>query len=196
MGLKVGVTGGIGSGKTTVCRIFEVLGIPVFSADDQAKQLMQTDVGLVADIKSYFGEDAYHVDGQLNRAYIAERVFNDSEELQKLNSLVHPVVIRAGEEWANKQNTPYTLKEAALLFESGSYQQNDFNILVYAPEEERINRVMARDGVSREQVVARIEKQMPETAKKKLADFVIDNSDDVALIPQVLKLHHHFLSLL
>lgn len=195
MGLKIGVTGGIGSGKTTVCKIFAVLGIPVYYADDQAKALMERDEGLVQEIKSNFGEKAYDASGKLDRSYLAGRVFNNATELQKLNSLVHPVVIRSGLEWANAQTAPYSLKEAALLFESGSYTQNDFNILVFAPEEERISRVMCRDQVSREQVQARISKQMPESEKEILADFVIDNSDNTPLIPQVLRLHEHFLSL-
>lgn len=195
MGLKIGVTGGIGSGKTTVCKIFAVLGIPVYYADEQAKALMELDAGLVQDIKAVFGNEAYDASGKLDRAYLAGRVFNNAAELQKLNSLVHPVVIRSGHEWANRQTAPYTLKEAALLFESGSYKQHDFNILVFAPEEERISRVMLRDQVTRAQVQARISKQMPESEKEVLADFQIDNSANTPLIPQVLRLHAHFLAL-
>lgn len=195
MSFKVGITGGIGSGKTTVCRIFSVLGIPVFDADRETRTLMQTDRGLVAAIKNSFGEQAYDEHGMLDRAYLADLVFRDEAKLNELNSLVHPVAIQAAIDWAESQTAPYTLKEAALLFESGSYRLNDVNILVTAPEEERIRRVMLRDQVSRQQVLDRISKQMPEAQKMELADYVIDNSGQVAVIPQVLALHELFLKL-
>src|SRR5690606_20747289 len=134
-------------GKTTVCRIFESFGIPVFNADVEAKSIMNTDAGLIASIKDAFGEEAYGENGELNRTYLASQVFNNQEALDKLNSLVHPAAIQASIDWANAQNTPYVLKEAAILFESGSYQNCDFNILVSSPEELRINRVMKRDNV-------------------------------------------------
>lgn len=193
MGLKVGITGGIGSGKTTICRIFKVLGVPVFDADQETKLLMQSDPALVSAIKNSFGSEAYDEQGVLDRAYLAGLVFNNEERLRELNKLVHPVAIQAAIDWANKQEAPYTLKEAALLFESGSYKHNDVNILVTAPEEERIRRVMLRDQVSRQQVLDRISKQMSEEEKLPLADYVIDNSGQVAVIPQVLALHELFL---
>lgn len=193
MGLKVGITGGIGSGKTTVCRIFKVLGVPVFDADQETKNLMQNDPNLVSAIKKSFGEQAYDENGVLNRAFLAGQVFKDEAKLKILNELVHPVAIQAAVDWAESQEAPYTLKEAALLFESGSYKLNDVNILVTAPEEERIRRVMQRDQVPRQQVLDRISKQMPEDQKKEMADYVIDNSGEVPLIPQVLALHELFL---
>lgn len=193
MGLKVGITGGIGSGKTTVCRIFKVLGVPVFDADQETKNLMQNDPNLVSAIKNSFGEQAYDENGVLNRAFLAGQVFKDEAKLKILNELVHPVAIQAAVDWAESQEAPYTLKEAALLFESGSYKLNDVNILVTAPEEERIRRVMQRDQVPRQQVLDRISKQMPEDQKKEMADYVIDNSGEVPLIPQVLALHELFL---
>ncbi len=192
--LKVGITGGIGSGKTVITRIFRVLGIPIFDADKEAKRLMVHHAGLKEAIQTTFGREAYHDDGTLNRVYLAARVFNDEQQLQQLNALVHPVVIQAGEEWASVQRAPYTIKEAALLFESGSYRLNDFNVLVTAPTELRIHRVMQRDGMTAAQVAARMERQWPDEQKKTLADFEIVNDNTQALIPQVLHLHHFFCS--
>ena len=199
MALKIGVTGGIGSGKSIICRIFSVLGIPVFDADKQAKTLMETDPELIAGIKAHFGSEAYNERGQLQRAYLAEQVFDDQSRLDVLNGLVHPVTIRWGEEWAASVaasgKVPYTIKEAALLFESGSYRLNDFNILVTAPVEERIRRVIARDHVSREQVEARISKQLPDSAKEAMADFVNVNDGRTAVLPQVLELHRRWVEI-
>ncbi|WP_017259438.1 dephospho-CoA kinase [Pedobacter arcticus] len=193
--LKVGITGGIGSGKTTVCEIFELLNIPVFNADDSAKTLMVTDKVLIAEIKSAFGAVSYFEDGSLNRKHIAELVFSNPEKLALLNSFVHPAVFKAMELWVLEQTTPYVLKEAALLFESGSYLSNDFNILVSAPEKLRIARVMKRDNVTAEKVKERIQNQMPEEEKKTKADFIIDNNETEFLINQVLALHHQFIEI-
>ena len=192
--LKIGVTGGIGSGKSVVCRIFRVLGIPVFDADTEAKRVMTNDAGLVRAIRAEFGEGAYYVDGTLNRAYMAEQVFNDEQRLKKLNALVHPVAIQAGEVWAARQHAPYTIKEAALLFESGSFRLNDYTILVTAPLEMRIERVMQRDDVTSAQVEARMARQWPEDTKKQLADFVLVNDGETPLIPQILELDKKFRS--
>ncbi|MBK1441504.1 dephospho-CoA kinase [Parapedobacter sp. ISTM3] len=192
--LKVGITGGIGSGKSTICRIFEVLGIPVFDADREAKRLMTTDSGLVRAIQAEFGGEAYHDDGSLNRMYMAAQVFNNEDKLKRLNALVHPVVIQAGEEWAARQDASYTIKEAALLFESGSFKLNRYNILVEAPEAVRIERVVKRDNVTVEQVKSRIARQWPDEEKTKLADYVIVNDGIQAVIPQVLKLDQFFRS--
>ena len=192
MPVKVGITGGIGSGKSTVCKVFKALGIPVFDADREAKRLMVTDAGLVAAIRSAFGTDVYRNDGTLDRAYLASRVFADEKELAVLNGLVHPVVIEAGEVWAAGVDSPYSLKEAALLFESGSYKLNDYNVLVTAPESVRVERVMQRDGVTAEQVRARMAKQWTDEEKLTLADFVIVNDGKEALIPQVMKLDQWF----
>ncbi len=144
--MKIGITGGIGSGKTTVCKIFETLGIPVYYADDRAKELMVTNPDLVAGIKKLFGEEAYHSDGSLNRAHIAALAFGDAAMLAQLNALVHPAVHQDGYEWAESQtDAPYTLREAALVFESGGHKKLDKVITVFAPKEMRIERVMARD---------------------------------------------------
>ncbi|GGC21355.1 dephospho-CoA kinase [Parapedobacter defluvii] len=194
MQLKIGVTGGIGSGKSVVCRIFNVLGIPVFDADAEAKRLMTIDASLRNAIRAEFGTEAYHEDGTLNRPYLADQVFNDEQRLKILNGLVHPVVIRKGEQWAQQQKAPYTIKEAALLFESGSFKLNHYTILVSAPVGIRIERVMQRDGVTAEQVKARMERQWPDERKRQLADFVIVNDGIQALIPQVLALDKQFRS--
>lgn len=193
--LKIGITGGIGSGKTTVCKIFELLGIPVFYADDVAKTLMVSDVLLMKQIRSAFGAESYFKDGLLNRKHIADLVFSDQEKLNLLNSFVHPAVFRAMDSWTLQQNTPYVLKEAALLFESGSYLKNDFNVLVSADEELRISRVMKRDKVSIDKVKERIRNQMPEAEKKSKADFFIDNNEKIFLITQVLALHENFIKI-
>lgn len=186
----LGITGGIGSGKTTVCKIFETLGIPVYYADDRAKYLMSHDPKLIAGIIELFGSEAFLEPQVLNRAHIAQVAFNDKAKLNQLNALVHPAVAQDGLNWqAAQQNVPYTLKEAALLFESGSYRTLDKIIVVAAPLELRIQRVMARDGAKREEVEARISKQMPEAEKVSLADFVVNNDGVHALIPQVMTIH-------
>ncbi len=190
--LKVGITGGIGSGKTTVCQIFERLGVPVYYADQRAKELMEDDKQLVADIRKEFGDDVYDAEGKLQRKKLAEMVFNNEELLVKLNSLVHPAVFKDNQSWNEvlaKKGYPYTLKEAALLVETGSYLTLDKLIVVSAPEEDRIKRVMERDQATREQVVARIKAQMPEEQKVKYADYIIYNDTIMELVPQVTKIH-------
>lgn len=193
---KVGITGNIGSGKTTVCKIFEVLGIPVFYADDAAKDVMVTDAELIAGIKQAFGNEAYFDDQALNRKHIAGIVFNDKEQLAKLNSLVHPAVFRAFDQWVlHQKNAPYVLKEAAILFESGSYKKCDRAIMVTAPLTLRIKRVTTRDGIAADEVKSRNDRQFTEEKKLALADDVIINDDTQLVIPQVLKLHELYLSL-
>lgn len=187
--LKVGITGGIGSGKSTVCKIFEALGIPVYYADDRAKWLMVHHPALRHAITQLFGEQAYEEE-KLNRAYIAQIAFNNPKKLQKLNAIVHPAVHQDGVNWNNQQTgVPYTLKEAALIFESGSYKQLDKVITVFAPKELRIQRIMARDNSSREAIEARMSKQMPEEEKLERADFIIYNDGRQSLIKQVLAIH-------
>jgi dephospho-CoA kinase len=193
--LKIGITGGIGTGKTTVCRIFETLGVPVFYADSEAKHAMQHDIILKQDVINYFGKEAYHPDGKLNNKYLANIVFNDENQLQRLNSVVHPAVFRAFDKWTKKlpNDTPYCLKEAALLFESGSYKMCDRNLLVSSPLDLRFKRVMSRDMVSQAQVQARMDKQMSESDKQKFADDLIHNDEQHSLILQVWELHQNIL---
>ena len=194
---KVGITGGIGSGKTTICKVFEVLGIPVFYADTVAKQIMVEDALLVDGIKSTFGKQSYFDDGKLNNKHIAGIVFSNEAELDKLNALVHPAVFRAFDTWEAQISSPvpYTLKEAALLFESGSYKMCDTNILVTAPMDIKINRVMQRDNVTAEQVRARMNKQMSDEEKTKFANHFIINDEAHSIIAQVLALHKQFLEI-
>ena len=190
--LKVGITGGIGSGKTTVCQIFEKLGVPVYYADQRAKELMEDDKSLIADIKKEFGEDIYDEHGKLNRSKLAEIVFSDERKLLTLNSMVHPVVFRDNDSWNEilaRKGYPYTLRESALLVETGSYRLLDKLIVVAAPEQDRIKRVMARDGSTEQQVRARIHAQMPEEQKVKYADYIIHNDLIMDLVPQISKIH-------
>ncbi len=194
--LKIGITGNIGGGKTTVSKIFEILGIPVFYADDAAKNVMTADPLLIECIKATFGAASYFKDGTLNRKHIAGIVFRDEKELAKLNALVHPAVYRAFDTWvAQTKVAPYLMKEAALLFESDSYKMCDKTIMVTAPLELRIARVIKRDHLTRDEIMARNEKQFSEEKKIELADYVIRNDDTELVIPQVLALHEKFLEL-
>jgi len=194
--LKIGITGNIGSGKTTVSKVFEVLGVPVFNADDAAKSVMVTDDELISGIKSALGQVSYFKDGTLNRKHIAEIVFNDKKKLAKLNSLVHPATFRAFDAWVKSiSGVPYVLKEAALLFESDAHKFCDYTIMVQAPLETRLKRVMERDGITRDEVEKREANQFPEEKKAKLADYLIINDDTQLVIPQVLELHRGFRSL-
>jgi dephospho-CoA kinase len=194
--LGVGITGGIGSGKTTVCRFFEFLRVPVYYADIRAKQLMQEDNGLIAGIKSAFGDSAYDAGGRLNREYLAEHVFGDPDKLKRLNELVHPAVWQDSSGWMQAhEGHPYVLYEAAILFESGGHRFLDRTITIYAPEELRIKRVMARDGVDREDVLARMKNQMNEEQKMQLADYVINNDGKHSLVNQVLNIHKELIAL-
>ncbi|QEC53182.1 dephospho-CoA kinase [Anseongella ginsenosidimutans] len=191
--IKVGLTGGIGSGKTTVSRIFSVLGIPVFSADTEGKRLMAEDAGLAAAIMDIFGKDTYlHSEGgglQPDRRKLAGIVFNNEEKLNQLNALVHPAVINAFETWAGQQNSAYVIKESALLFESDAWKHSNLNITVAAPEEERIRRVMKRDGVERSAVMNRMKHQLSDEERIQRADLVIWNDNRSPVIPQVLAIH-------
>lgn len=191
--LKIGITGGIGSGKSTVARVFEHLGIPVYNADTAAKRLMEEDPDLRAAILQTFGAETYR-NGRLNRPYLASLVFNNREQLNALNALVHPATIRDGIQWLERQIAPYALKEAALIFESGSQNELDYVIGVSAPQALRIHRVMKRDGVQREEVLRRMANQIDESLKMKLCDFVIVNDDRQLVIPQVLALHQELLN--
>ncbi len=189
--LKIGITGGIGSGKSTVAKIFGVLGTPVYYADDASKAIMNNDPAVIAAIRDAFGDDTYKA-GKLDRAHLAAKVFDSPEQLGLLNAIVHPATIRDADRWLSTQTSPYVVKEAALLFESGSYASLDYVIGVSAPYPVRLQRAMKRDNISREQVMARMNKQIDENIKMKLCDFIIYNDEAQLLIPQVLALHARF----
>lgn len=188
--LIVGVTGGIGSGKTTVCKIFETLGAKTYYADDRAKWLMENDRELVDSIKKLFGETAFK-EGKLDRQYLARAAFKDDSLLDQLNKLVHPAVGRDVEKWVKEnQTSKLLLKEAALLFETGSYKALDKNILVTAPEEVRIQRVVSRDSHREaDDVKDIISKQMKDEEKRPLAEFVIENDGNKSVIEQVMNIY-------
>lgn len=186
--IKIGITGGIGSGKSTVCRIFQILGVPVYNADNKAKYLMANDKALKISIINLLGSESYK-NNHLNREFIASKVFKDKDLLKKLNALVHPAVKNDFIKWSEKQKAPYVIYEAALMIESGSYKLLDKVIVVTAPLELRIARVCERDKVHQEKVLARINNQLSQEEMLKYADHVITNDGKISLISQVLELH-------
>lgn len=190
--LRIGLTGGIGSGKSTVAHIFNVLGIPVYSSDDASKRLMNEDEELKNNIIKSFGEQSY-LNGILNRKYLAAQVFNDRNKINLLNSLVHPATIKDANRWMDLQTAPYIIKEAALIFESGSHKFLDAVIGVKSPLSLRIERTMKRNNVAAADVEARIKLQMDENEKLSLCDYIIVNDEQQMLIPQVLLLNQKFL---
>jgi dephospho-CoA kinase len=189
----VGLTGGIGSGKTTVAKLFHNIGVPVYVSDIEAKNLMVTDVKLIANIKELLGDDAY-CNNELNRSYISEKVFKNKELLSQLNALVHPVVANDFIRWSALQKAPYVIKESAILFESGSHENCDVVITVTAPLEERINRVMLRDKVTKKQVLYRVMNQSSDDDKIDKSDFIINNITLDGAKDQVVKIHDQILN--
>jgi dephospho-CoA kinase len=192
--LKIGLTGGIGSGKTTVAGIFEVLEIPVYYADQAARQLMNNDPVIKMNIIRDFGEESYLEEG-LNRPFLSREVFGNPEKLARLNAIVHPVTIEDANRWMRDQTSPYAIKEAALIFETSAKQWLDHVIGVFAPQTLRIERTMNRDQISREEVLKRMKNQLPEEKKMSLCDFVIHNDDLQPVLLQVLALHEKLLLL-
>lgn len=187
--LKVGITGGIGSGKSLICKIFSKLNIPIYDADSRAKWLTNNDPEIRKKVIAEFGKESFNENG-LNREYVASKVFNNPSRLKKLNSIIHPAVAVDYEAWVNHQNTPYTIKEAALMFESGSYKMQDLIIAVSAPKELRISRVLSRDSFrSRKQIEDIIDKQISEEERIERSDFVVYNDESQLVIPQVIELH-------
>ena len=194
--LRVGLTGGIGSGKSTIAGIFEVLGIPISSADEEARRVMNEDPGLREQIIAHFGPEAY-AGGTLNRPWMASQVFTDPSRLELLNSLVHPATLREGDRWMQSMagHAPYAIREAALIFESRAASRLDFIIGVHAPLSLRIHRSIQRDHSSREAVLQRMRNQIDEEIKMRLCDAVIQNDGQQAVLPQVLALHEQLLTL-
>lgn len=186
--MKIGVTGGIGSGKTTVCRVFSILGIPVFAADIEASKIMETDPSVIEEVNSIAGKDIY-TNGSLNRKELAGIIFNDKDLLEKINHMIHPLVRKNFDRWQKSQDAEYVIFEAAILLDSGSFGVVDKVITVTAPLEERIERVVKRNNLTREQILERIRNQSSDEFKVSRSDYVIDNSDNKLIIPEILRIH-------
>tara|TARA_R110002050_G_scaffold25378_8_gene67746 strand:+ start:2831 stop:3418 length:588 start_codon:yes stop_codon:yes gene_type:complete len=190
----VGLTGGIGSGKSTVGSMFQKLGVPIYNSDVEAKNLMTRSKKIKKDIEALLGKGSY-LNGELNKEYIAKKVFRDKDLLQALNNIVHPAVRRHFKSWCKRQNAPYVIQEAAIIFENGTNDFYDKIILVTSPREIRIQRVVDRDGVTAEAVMERIENQWPDRDKEKLSDFIIENTGLEATQRQVSQIHHKLLKI-
>jgi dephospho-CoA kinase len=188
---RIGITGGIGSGKTTVCKIFELLGVPVYYADDMAKNILDQDPDVLKRITDTFGTSVLNDSGKIDKKKLAAVVFNSSGELARLNAIVHPAVAVDFERWCDsKKDSPYILKEAAILFESGAHKNVDQVIAVIAPIELRIQRIVTRDKFTEEEIMNRISKQMSDDEKRQRSAFVITNDEKEMVIPQVLRIHN------
>jgi dephospho-CoA kinase len=192
--LKLGVTGGIGSGKTTICKMFEVLGIPVFSADDEAKKLQDISPEIREQINLLAGRDLYST-GYLDRPELAKIIFGNKVLLAKINSIIHPVVFSLFEEWVTRQDSPYSVMEAAILFESGAFRMMDRIATVVTPTEERIERLLKGNRMTREQITSRMINQIDDESRVRQSDFVIYNSENDMIIPAVLRIHEEMLSI-
>ena len=191
--IKVGITGGIGSGKSTVCQIFSTLGIPVYNADNEARWLTDHNLQIVSGVKKLFGNDIYK-NGMLNRKKVGAQVFGNKDLLAQLNEVIHPVVAKHFDDWLKRhEHHPFILKEAAILFESGAHLKMDKVITVTAPKELRVLRVIKRDGLSKAEVESRMSHQMPEEEKVKMSDYTIHCNDVDLVIPQVLRVYDDIL---
>ncbi len=193
--LIIGLTGGIGSGKTTAAEVFKKLGIPVYNSDEEAKKLMNTDTTIINKLKMIFGYDIYDTNNLLNKKKLSALIFNNKDKLNTVNSIVHPVVKKHFSKWVNKQNAPYLIKETAILFESGIDKDVDKIITVTAPIQLRINRVKQRDSISEEEVIKRINNQFDDEYKIKKSDFIIKNDNKELIIRQILSIHKKILQI-
>jgi len=191
--LKVGVTGGIGSGKSTICKLFKCLEIPVFNADETGRNLLAEDAAVIEQVATIFGQEVL-INGKPDRRRIAEIVFTNPEKLSKLNAVIHPAVRNTFNKWVTEQHSPYVIDETAILFETGNYKQLDYTILVIAPEPVRIKRVIQRDNLEEASVKDRIKNQWTDEEKKKLADFVIINDGITPLLPKVMDIHSRLIT--
>ena len=188
--LKVGVTGGIGSGKTLVCKVFSVLGVPVFNADNEAKKIINNDINIISKVKNKFGDDIYS-NQMLDRSKLAEIVFKNQEALKELNSIVHPKVREQFLLWCKQyQELPYIIEEAAILFESGAYKEFDITINIHSPEKDRIERIIQRDKVSEKQVLDRMMNQISDSERINLANYTIYNENNKMILSQILDIHN------
>ncbi len=194
MARRLGVTGGIGSGKTTVCRIFRVLGVPVFVADNVARDLMSSDDEIRTQLNRIAGKDLY-LSGSLDRKELARLIFNRPDLLRKVNETVHPSVLRQFDNWATAAESPYVIMESAILFEAGADSLVDRVATISAPVEERISRVMGRNDLSREEVIGRINNQLEDEEREEQSYYIINNSDNEMIIPEILKIHEDMLRL-
>jgi len=192
-GFKLGITGGIGSGKTSVCRVFDVLRIPVFSADKTASEIMESEGSIRSKLNSIAGKDLY-LNGHLDRMLLASIIFNNTSVLDMVNALVHPVVFDHFRSWSATQTAPYVIMEAAILFESGASKFVDRVATVVAPLEQRVERVIRRNKLSREQVLERMRNQMDDESRMKISDYVISNAENDMIIPAILKIHDNILT--
>lgn len=184
---KIGLTGGIGSGKSIICKVLKTIGYPVFNSDDEAKLLMVNNPEVIQQVKEVFGAEAY-IENALNRPFLANKIFNDEGLKTALNKIVHPAVRNAFETWSKKQNTELVFNEAAILFETGAYKTFDYTVLVTAPEELRIARVVSRDGTTKQEVQQRMNNQWKDDVKKELASFVINNDNTTLVTPQIIQM--------
>ena len=189
----VGLTGGIGSGKTTIATMFNELGVPVYIADIEAKKLTNTSEKIKTELLNILGEQAYNKDG-LNRKYVADKIFNDAELLKRVNEIIHPEVAKHFRNWAKQQSEAYCIKGAAILFENGGYKECDYTILVTAPKEIRIKRILERDDTTEDEIKSRMDNQWPDEKKIELADFIIENTDINITKEQVVKVHEHLIN--
>jgi dephospho-CoA kinase len=185
--ISVGVTGGIGSGKSIVCKVFEAMDFPVFYADSEAKKCMNHDPQLIEGIQSVLGFEAYK-NGEIDKVFIANKIFSNEDLKLKVNNLVHPAVFRSFESWKKNQTNPIVFNESALLFETGSYQRFDFTILVIADENTKVNRIRKRDEISENEIKNRMKNQLSDIEKIKLSNFIVENNENVLVIPQLLRI--------
>jgi dephospho-CoA kinase len=189
---KLGITGGIGSGKTSVCRVFEVLNIPVFSADKVAREITDVDEEIKLELNSIVGRDLY-ITGNLDRTALSSLIFNDMSLLEKVNKLVHPAVFRSFDKWVSAQTSPYVIMEAAILFESGASKLVNKIATIVAPVEERIERIILRSKLSREQITERMRNQIDDETRSQHSDYIISNSENDMIIPVILAIHDDIL---
>jgi dephospho-CoA kinase len=189
---RIGITGGIGAGKSTVCKVFESLQVPVYYADTRGREITNTNTHIKEAISRLFGKNVYDQEGKLNRNKVSDIVFGDRDALAQLNTIVHPEVIKDYHQWLGRQKAPYVLMESAILFESGLFEEMDVIVCVYAPDELRISRIIKRDNISREKVLEIMHRQMPEILKMEKSDFLIFDDEKHSVLEQVLLLNEVF----